>query len=319
MRLRLGGALAGAICLLASAAAAAEVEVEVSGTIVAESDRDFSQPHDLVLSPDGDFLYVADVGNDRIKVLDPTTLATLGTFAAGQLSGPHDVAFDRRGRLLVADTHNHRIAIYEVDGASGVFVGTIGDPLRKPEGVDVAADGTIYVTSASRHTVTKIRDGAVVGEVGGSGGDDNRYSRPHDIEVAPDGRVVVADPGNDRLQILDADLGFLRTVGGPAYGFNESKYFTIDTRGWITTVSSISPTNTTTVSSFSTGITASGVSWEGGGPRAGPARSITRRARKSKGSGFGSRIPATTGSCCTDSVWSRNMFISMCCTIYIRR
>ena len=53
MRLRLGGALAGAICLLASAAAA-----EVSGTIVAESDRDFSQPHDLVLSPDGDFLYV---------------------------------------------------------------------------------------------------------------------------------------------------------------------------------------------------------------------------------------------------------------------
>ena len=88
MRLRLGGALAGAICLWVSAAAA-EVEVEVSGTIVAVSDRDFSQPHDLVLSPDGDFLYVADVGNDRIKVLDPTTLATLGTFAAGQLSGPH--------------------------------------------------------------------------------------------------------------------------------------------------------------------------------------------------------------------------------------
>ena len=233
MRSRLGGALAGAICLLASAAAAAEVEVEVSGTIVAVSDRDFSQPHDLVLSPDGDFLYVADVGNDRIKVLDPTTLATLGTFATSQLSGPHDVAFDRRGRLLVADTQNHRIAIYEVDGASGVFVGAIGDPLRKPEGVDVAADGTIYVTSASRHTVTKIRGGAVVGEVGGGGSDDNRYARPHDIEAAPDGRVVVADPGNDRLQILDADLGFLRTVGGPAYGFNEPKYFTIDTRGWI--------------------------------------------------------------------------------------
>ena len=293
MRSRLGGALAGAICLLASAAAA-----EVSGTIVAESDRDFSQPHDLVLSPDGDFLYVADVGNDRIKVLDPTTLATLGTFAAGQLSGPHDVAFDRRGRLLVADTHNHRIAIYEVDGASGVFVGTIGDPLRKPEGVDVAADGTIYVTSASRHTVTKIRDGAVVGKIGGGGSDDNRYSRPHDIEVAPDGRVVVADPGNDRLQILDADLGFIRTVGGPELTGSMSRNTLRSTHGG----GSISPTNTTTVSSFSTGITASGVSWEGGGSRAGPARSITRRGRKSKGSGFGSRIPATTGSCCTDSV-----------------
>ena len=228
MRSRLGGALAGAICLLASTAAA-----EVSGTIVAESDRDFSQPHDLALSPDGAFLYVADVGNDRIKVLDPATLATLGTFAAGQLSGPHDVAFDLQGRLLVADTNSHRIAIYEVDGASGVLVDEIGDPLHKPEGVDVATDGTVYVTSASLHTVTKIHDGAIVGTVGGGGGGDNRYSRPHDIEAAPDGRVVVADPGNDRLQILDADLGFLRTVGGPEFGLNESKYFTIDVQGWI--------------------------------------------------------------------------------------
>ena len=65
------------------------------------------------------------------------------------------------------------------------------------------------------HTVTKIRDGAVVGKVGGGGGGDNRYSRPHDVEAARGGRVVVADPGNDRLQILDADLGFVRTVGGP--------------------------------------------------------------------------------------------------------
>ena len=228
MRLLCGFVLAAAICLLAGVSAA-----QVSGTIVAESDREFSQPHDVVLSPDGAFLYVADVGNDRIKVLDPATLVTLGAFGAGRLSGPHDVAFDRKRRLLVADTHNHRIAIYDVDGASGVFVDEIGDPLRKPEGVDVAADGTIYVTSASRHSVTKIRDGAVVADVGGGGSDANRYSRPHDIEAAPDGRVVVADPGNDRLQVLDADLGFLRTVGGPEFGFNEAKYFTIDDEGWI--------------------------------------------------------------------------------------
>ena len=50
--------------------------------------------------------------------------------------------------LLVADTHNHRIAIYDVDGASGLFVGEVSGALRKPEGVDVAADGTIYVTSS---------------------------------------------------------------------------------------------------------------------------------------------------------------------------
>ena len=228
MRSRFGLALAAAIWLFANTAAA-----QVSGTIIAESERDFSRPHDVVLSPDGAFLYVADVGSDSIRVLDPATLATLGAFGADRLSGPHDVAFDRRGRLLVADTHNHRIAIYEVDGASGAFVDDIRGSLRKPEGVDVAADGTIYVTSASRHNVVKMRDGEIVGDVGGGGVDANRYSRPHDIEAAPDGRVVVADPGNDRLQILDTDLGFLGAVGRPEFRFDEPKYFTIDARGWI--------------------------------------------------------------------------------------
>ena len=219
---------AAAIWLFANTAAA-----QISGAIIAESARNFSRPHDVVLSPDGAFLYVADVGTDSIKVLDPSTLVTLGAFGADRLSGPHDVAFDQRGRLLVADTHNHRIAIYRVDGAAGVFVDDIRGSLRTPEGVDVAADGTIYVTSASRHNVVKIRDGTIVAEVGGGGGDANQYSRPHDIEAASDGRVVVADPGNDRLQVLDADLGFVRTIGGPRFRFDEPKYFTIDARGWI--------------------------------------------------------------------------------------
>ena len=92
MRLPLGFVLAGAICLLSGVSAA-----QVVGTIVAESDRDFSRPHDVVLSPDGAFLYVADVGSDSIKVLDATTLVTLGAFGADRLSGPHDMAFDRQG------------------------------------------------------------------------------------------------------------------------------------------------------------------------------------------------------------------------------
>ena len=89
-----GLVLAAATWLLAATAAA-----QVSGTVIAESGRDFSRPHDVVLSPDGVFLYVADVGSDSIKVLDPATLATLGAFGADRLSGPHDVAFDRRGRM----------------------------------------------------------------------------------------------------------------------------------------------------------------------------------------------------------------------------
>ena len=106
MRSPPGLVAAAAIWLFANTAAA-----QASGAIIAESAHDFSQPHDVVLSPNGAFLYVADVGTDSIKVLDPSTLITLGAFGADRLSGPHDVAFDQRGRLLVADTHNHRIAV----------------------------------------------------------------------------------------------------------------------------------------------------------------------------------------------------------------
>jgi hypothetical protein len=37
-----------------------------------------SNPHDLKLSPDGRYLMVSDVGNNRIAILDPDSLALLG-------------------------------------------------------------------------------------------------------------------------------------------------------------------------------------------------------------------------------------------------
>jgi DNA-binding beta-propeller fold protein YncE len=213
-------------CLAAGAAAAQGL----TGEVVAESDRGFSRPHDVALSPDGRTLCVADVGNDAVKILDADTLATLGAFGTDALSSPHDVAFDSDGRLLVADTGNDRVAVYEVDGTAGRLVGEIRGGLRSPEGVDVAPDGSVYVTNAASHDVVVFRDGEKAGEAGRPGDGENEYVRPHDVEVT-DGRVVVADPGNHRLQVLDADLRFVREVGGKAYAFNEPKYLAGDRRG----------------------------------------------------------------------------------------
>ena len=62
---------------------------------VLASEASFNLPHDLALSPDGCYLYVADNGNDRIAVLDPNSLEVIGTIGASELSEPHDAAFDR--------------------------------------------------------------------------------------------------------------------------------------------------------------------------------------------------------------------------------
>ena len=79
MRLRVGLVPAAAIWLFAGTAAA-----QVSDAIIAESAREFSRTRDVVLSPNGAVLQVADVDSDGIKVLDLLTLITHGTF------GPRD-------------------------------------------------------------------------------------------------------------------------------------------------------------------------------------------------------------------------------------
>ena len=203
------------------------------GRIAVVSDAVLDRPHDLALSPDGTYLYVAEVGGNRIAVLDASSLSVLGSFGKADLSGPHDLDFDTTGRLLVADTYNHRVAIYRVDGASGVLVGELRGPINKPEGVDAALDGTVLVTSASRQKVVRLRDGRLLAEVGGAGDGPNRYASPHDVEVAPDGRVVVADTKNNRLQVLDSGLAFKRSLGPPVFPFRTPKFFSIDDRGWI--------------------------------------------------------------------------------------
>lgn len=79
MRFPCGRVPAAANWLFAGTAA-----VQASGAIIAESAREFSRTHDVVPPPNGAFLHVADVDANNIKLLDPSTLITLGA------SGPRD-------------------------------------------------------------------------------------------------------------------------------------------------------------------------------------------------------------------------------------
>jgi DNA-binding beta-propeller fold protein YncE len=63
---------------------------------------------DVTLSPDQKFLYVADGTNNRVWILDRTSLATLGSFgetgpAPGQFRSAHAIAADSKGNLYVGE------------------------------------------------------------------------------------------------------------------------------------------------------------------------------------------------------------------------
>ena len=46
-----------------------------------------SNPHDIKLSLDGSRLFVSDVGNDRVVILDPHSLSYITSFGAGEQNG----------------------------------------------------------------------------------------------------------------------------------------------------------------------------------------------------------------------------------------
>ena len=86
------------------------------------------------------------------------------------LAGPKYVAFDRAGRVLIADTENHCIRRY--------------DP----------ASGTIELVAG-----TPPRGGATVGKDLLS----TQLLRPHGCSLDPEGRLVIADSDNDRIIVGD--------------------------------------------------------------------------------------------------------------------
>ena len=192
---------------------AAELEVEFLGA----STTDLDNPHDLKLSVDGKYLFVSDVGNNRVVLLNPETLEFVSSFGADHQSGTHDVDFDPNGTAYVADTHNNRIAVYAMRGTNAEFSGQITGPIRGPEGVLVHPNGLIYVAGAWSNNVVAFKNGDVVAELSG-------LRSPHDLELDPNADIWLADAGNNRMLLLSPTLKVKRELSGAPYHFNGVRY-----------------------------------------------------------------------------------------------
>lgn len=191
-------------------------------TFDAASEAVLSDPHDVVIGPDGR-LYVADKFADRIAIMDRDTLEVVGSFGDGELSGPHDVDFDAGGRAIIADTENHRVAIYDFSSGAARFSGSIVG-IGRPEGAIAHPNGRIYATSSGFGTITAFENGASVATAGG-------LSRAHDIAIDSNGDLWVADAGNRRIVKYSPDLNVLGILDDPKYGWAGPRYLDVDPLG----------------------------------------------------------------------------------------
>jgi sugar lactone lactonase YvrE len=138
----------------------------------------FNEPNALGFAPNGD-VYVSDgYVNSRIVhfTADGAFVRIIGGkkgSGPGELQIPHGVAVDAQGRIVVADSDNKRVSVFDKDGR---FVKAIAAPSRG--GIVTTADGTIYVSDVNAGVVTLIRNDQIVDVIKVDG-------RPHGLTVDP--------------------------------------------------------------------------------------------------------------------------------------
>jgi C1A family cysteine protease len=194
-------------------------------------DDHFSWP--MGVAVDGDHIYVADLYNHRIQVFDRTTRAyqnTIGTGSPGSgedaFDHPTDVAVDSAGNVYVADGANFRVQkfgsslVYErTFGTTGVPYLTDDDHYNEPADVAVDASGNVGIVEGEGGGGRFIKlsaDGVpqfTIGQAGVEGTDNAHFDEARGVAFDADGDIYVADSGNNRVQIFDADGTYQATLG----------------------------------------------------------------------------------------------------------
>jgi DNA-binding beta-propeller fold protein YncE len=128
----------------------------------------------------------------------------------GGLAHARALAVDANGRVWIADFGNAAVKLFD---ASGGLLGGWGGPgegtygMKDPCGIALKGDD-VYVADTWRTGVERFSSkGDFKGKVNAG------LYAPHGVAIAADGRIFIADSGNNRVVLCDADLGNPQSIG----------------------------------------------------------------------------------------------------------
>jgi sugar lactone lactonase YvrE len=138
----------------------------------------FNRPNAVAFAPNGDIFVSDGYVNSRIVQFSRNgefirIIGGVKGSAPGQLQLPHGVAIDSKHRVLVSDSDNKRISVFDEDGK---FVETWAAPCRG--GIVITADDTVYVSDVNAGAVTILKNGKILDVIHVEG-------RPHGLAVDP--------------------------------------------------------------------------------------------------------------------------------------
>ncbi|KPL51691.1 peptidase [Prosthecomicrobium hirschii] len=206
--------------------------------IVALGERRYAVERPWPQTPEGRALKgITDVAVDsrgqvlvyqRIDSLVEATIDAVAVFdAAGQWVGSwgrdevvdaHSLSVAPDGRILLIDRDAHQVLIFDADFRP---LGSLGErhgpnrPFNHPTDVAVAPSGDIYVADGygAAHVHRFDAAGRLLQTWGRPGRGPGEFTTPHGIAVLPDGRVLVGDRENDRVQVFTPEGAFLDAWG----------------------------------------------------------------------------------------------------------
>lgn len=179
-------------------------------------------PHGIILK---EATSVAVDSEDRVFVFNrgntPMVVFDIGgnfidSWGVGEYDRPHGIHVTPEGDLLVVDDAGHTLQKTSIEGDVKFVIGTRGEPsdwqkgapFNRPTDAYVSpASGDIFVTDGYGNSrVHRFSPGGeYISSWGEPGTGPGQFSLPHNLLVLSDGRVVVCDRENFRIQVFTED------------------------------------------------------------------------------------------------------------------
>ena len=164
------------------------------------------------LAAAGEAVAVADTSLSRVMLYPGGDEPPREVTATGGLFEPEAVAFTAGGRLVVADTWNHRLVELDPSGGPSRVLAAPDQGWYGPRALAVAADGRLAVADTGRKRIVLLdAAGSLLATLDGGGG----FDEPGGLAWLDADTLLVCDTGHRRLVVLGVDDTVRRTVDLP--------------------------------------------------------------------------------------------------------